>query len=651
MFDPYVAILDAKRFELAAADDTPLAIQDCVASAVAPEDGKYIVEVRESSYGGNGNCRYRLHVGNFPRPTAVYPAGGKIGEEIEVRFIGDAAGEFTQKYKLPEKIINEYGVIAGKDGSFATSWNRFRLSDVGNALEKEPNNAREQASPAEFPQALNGILQEKGDQDFFKFTAKKGQSFDVECFGRRVRSPIDPVMYLYNAGGGQIAANDDSRGPDSYFRFNIPADGDYYLMVRDHLMRGGPDYVYRVEFLPVKPRLSLSIPRTERYGQYRQQIFVGRNNRFGTLINAGRGNFGGPLVLEPEALPQGITMHAEPMPANLSTMPVVFEAAADAPLNGGLFDFIGRHQENAEIRGGFTNTSDYIVSSPGQSRYYTKTVNRLPIAVIDEIPFKIDIIPPKVPVARNGSMQLRIKVTRKEGFTGAVNVILPFRPPGIGAASSINIPGDKDEGLYPINANGGAAVGTWKIFALGSSNVGGGAGWSSSQLCPLEISEQFVLFAIDRGACEQGQETELVCKLDQKKEFPGEALARIFGLPNKAATTEMKFTKDTKELVFKVTTQKDTPAGRHKTVFCQITIPMNGENIVHNAGGTELRVDKPLPPKVEPKPMPKPVAKAAPKPAPKPAEPPKRRLTRLEKLRLEKAEKAKAAAAAAGGGE
>ena len=34
---------------------------------------------------------YRLHVGGFPRPTAVYPAGGKPGETLNVKWIGDAA--------------------------------------------------------------------------------------------------------------------------------------------------------------------------------------------------------------------------------------------------------------------------------------------------------------------------------------------------------------------------------------------------------------------------------------------------------------------------------------------------------------------------------------------------------------------------------
>lgn len=641
LFDPYVAILDSKRFELAAEDDSPLLVQDCVVSAIAPEDGKYIIEVRDSSYGGNGNCRYRAHVGIFPRPTAVYPAGGKIGEEVELKFIGDAAGEFTQKFTLPNEIIPEYGVFPGKEGNWSPSWNTFRLSDVGNSLEVEPNNDRGTATPCEFPTAFNGILQEDGDQDFFKFTAKKGQQFEVECYGRRIRSAIDPVMYLYNSKGGRVASNDDSRGPDSYFRFNVPADDEYTLLIRDHLQRGGPGFVYRVEFQPIKPSLALSIPRTERYGQYRQQIFVGKGNRFGTTINLARRNFGGELVLAPKELPAGVTMHHDKVPANMSVMPVVFEAAADAPLGGGLYDFRAHHAENAEINGGFSNKSDFVYGAPGQSLYYTKTAHKLPIVVVDEIPFKLDIVVPKVPIARNGSMNLKIVATKKEGWDETITVQFPFRPPGLGARSSIQIPKGKTEALYPINANGSAAIGAWKVFATGWGAVDGGNAFSSSALVSLEISEPFVTFAMSRTACEQGQETEIVCKLTQTKEFPGEAVARVYGLPNKAVTEPMNFTKDTEEVIFKVTTDKTTPAGRHKSVFGQITITMNGESIVHNVGSTELRVDKPLPPKVEPKPQPKAATVAKAKPAPKPpAAPPKRRLTRLEMLRLEKAKAA-----------
>jgi hypothetical protein len=73
LFDAYVAIMDTKRFEIASADDTALLLQDPFVGIIAPEDGTYIIQVRETSYGGGDNGAYRLHVGNFPRPQAVYP--------------------------------------------------------------------------------------------------------------------------------------------------------------------------------------------------------------------------------------------------------------------------------------------------------------------------------------------------------------------------------------------------------------------------------------------------------------------------------------------------------------------------------------------------------------------------------------------------
>ena len=647
LFDPYVAILNSERFELSANDDTPLALQDAYASIVAPADGKYIIEVRESAYAGGNN--YRLHVGTFPRPTAAYPAGGKMGEEVEVKFLGLPSGELVQKFALPGQAVTDFGVFAKDEGGIAPTPNNFRLFEHGNAFEAEPNNEMAKASPVELPLAFNGIIQEPKDIDFFKFSAKKGQQFEVECFARRIRSGLDPVMNLYKADGGGIAGNDDSRGPDSYFRFNVPEDGEYIVRVTDHLGRGGPDLVYRIEFQAIKPSLSLSIPRVERYGQYRQQIYVPRGGRFATLINAGRGNFGGELVLEGNDLPAGLTMLCDNMPANMSTMPVVFEAAADAPLSGKLLNFTARHAENEAIRGGFGNTADYIIGSPGQSRYRWKSVKQLAIAVVDELPFKIDIVVPKVPIVRDGSMQLKIVATKKEGWDEGISVQLPFRPPGLGAASSVNIAKGKTEVNYPLSANGGAQIKLWKVFALGTS----GGMWGSSQLSNLAIADAFVRFEMQRPACEQGQEAQILCKLNHTTPFEGEATAQLLGIPPKVAATPMKFTKDTKELVFVLKTEPASPVGKHNLI-CQVTIIKNGEPIVSRAGGVQLQIDKPLPPPPgEPKPMPKPKVeekKPEAKPKPKPKKPPKP-LTRLQKLRLAAKKRQEAKAKAAAGGE
>ena len=106
-FDPYLAIMDTNRFVLAAADDTPLLRQDCACSVIVPRDGTYVIQVRESAFGGSDRCHYRLHVGTFPRPLAVYPAGGKFGQTLEVTYIGDPSGPMKQKLTLP------FGATAG----------------------------------------------------------------------------------------------------------------------------------------------------------------------------------------------------------------------------------------------------------------------------------------------------------------------------------------------------------------------------------------------------------------------------------------------------------------------------------------------------------------------------------------------------------
>ncbi|WP_372894730.1 hypothetical protein [Stieleria sp.] len=633
MFDPYVAILDEKRFELATNDDTALALQDGFASIIAPADGTYFIEVRESAYAAGNN--YRLHVGTFPRPKVPFPAGGKMGDEIDVRFLGMPAGELTSKVQLPANPVTDFGVFAEDEGGVSPTPNPFRLFEHGNAFEQEPNNEVSQGTPVELPLAFNGIIETAGDVDCFKFAAKKGQVYEVECFARRIRSGLDPVLNLYFADGRHLAGNDDSRGPDAYIRFTVPEDAEYVIRVNDHLGRGGPDLVYRIEFQAVQPALMLGIPRNERYGQYRQQVFVPKGNRFGTLITANRMNFGGDLVLLAEHLPAGLTMQCDPMPANQNTMPVVFEATADAQLSGALIDFLARHADpNQTIRGGFVNRADYLIGEPNQSLYRWKDVDKLAVAVVDEVPFRIEIEPPKVPLVRDGSMNLKIIAHKKEGWDEDIQVQLPYRPPGVGAGPSVNLPKGQTEVLYPINANGAAEIKNWKVFALATSQ----GMWASSQLTPLEITDAYVRFELQRAACEQGKETLLLCKLNHTTAFEGEAKAELVGMPPKVGIEPLSFSKDTTELTFKVTTEGDSPVGKH-TLFCQVTIPQNGDAIVSRAGNVELQIDVPLPPPVTqpvptPAAMPEATVQAPPEPAKAPEPPPTKPLSRLEKLRL-----------------
>lgn len=629
LFDPYIAILDEKRFELKAEDDLPLLRNDAAVSVIAPADGKYTILVRDSSYGGNGAAFYRLHVGTYPRPTAVYPAGGQLGTKQKVTFKGNTVDNLVQEFQLPDKPDAEFELFATDAGGTAPSGNVFRLFPHGNSMEQEPNNEIKTATAATLPNAFNGIIETEGDTDFFKFQAKKNQTLEIECYARRIRSPLDPVVNLYDAKSRRVAGNDDSRGPDSYFRYKFPADGDYYISITDHLARGGADFVYRIEMQPVSAELELGIPRNARYSQERQRIVVPRGNRFAAVISARRSNFGGEIALDSSNFPKGVKVIAEPMASNLTTMPVVFEAAADAPVEGELIELRGHHVDPKQnISGVFTNRAD-LVRVRNNQLLWMKDVAQIPVAVVEEVPFKLDIVEPKAPLSRNGSMQLKVVATRKEGFDEPITLQFPFRPPGVGASSRVTIPKGKNEVVYPINANSKAEIKKWKVFVIGSANVGGSA-WVSSQLANLEVVDSYVDLNLARTAVEQGQETEIICKVDCKSAFDGDAKVKLVGLPPKVTTEDITFNKESKELIFKVKTDKTSPQGRHKSLFCQVEIPVNGETVVHTAGRTELRIDKPAPPKKDEPAKPKTVAKKA---EPKKEAP--KRLTRLEQLRLE----------------
>jgi hypothetical protein len=590
-FDPFVSILDKNRFELASVDDTALAKQDPFVSVVIPEDGDYTILVREASYRGADNCHYRLHVGNFPRPSVAYPAGGKRGERVKVQLLGDATGAIDQEITVPADPQANADLFIEEKQGITPSPVPFRAFAEGNILEVEPNDELKAATAAELPLALNGRMQKKGDADCFKFAAKKGHVWEIECYARRIGSPMDPVFTIYKDDKAKslIAGNDDARGQDSYLRWQVPEDGNYYIRITDHLGQGGDTYVYRVEMTPVKPVLTIGIPRVERFGQSRQTVVVPRGNRYGAIIQANRSDFGGPIELLQKNLIPGVTMIARPMHPSTTLMPVVFEAIENAPLNGSAVDLrakLSDPKQTTTIEGRFENSADFVLGEPNNAVFISGVVHKLAMAVTEKVPYRIEIVQPKVPLVRAGTMNVKVLVQRDKGFDAPLTVLFPFNPPSVGASGSITIDKGKSEGLYPINAAGDAAIGKWPMIVIGAADINGQA-WVSSQLAELEVADRFVTFDMKRSACDKGHPAQIQCTLEHAAAFEGKAKAELLGLPPGVSAAPVEFTKDTKELAFQIKTTKDTPVGSHKTLFGQTTITKNGESIVCTVGTTE----------------------------------------------------------------
>lgn len=629
--DPFVSILNKDRFELASADGSALLKQESILSIEIPEDGEYIVEVRDSAYQGRG--RYRAHIGTFPRPTGIYPAGGKAGSEVEFTLLGDVKGAYKTKATLPmSSVEGTFGVFGENGGQLPPSPNPVRISEFDNVMEVEPNNVHTEVKDvAALPQAFNGILETEGDVDYFKFSAKKGQSFRFSVFADTIGSPVDPVMNLYDAKMKSLGGSDDADGTkDSRVDFKAPEDGEYYVRIKDMLNRGGADFIYRIESLASEKTIEVTMPEMLRRNlQYRKQFDVPKGGYYAMAVNTTRRGYSGDLQFEMPELPPGVTMIAGTIPKTVSQFPILLKAAPDAAIGGGLYTLKVKGTDPANpVEGLFKQPLDLVRGPQNGVEYYTRYHDCLPVSVVEEIPFSITIDQPKVPIVRNGTMKLKVRAHRKDGYDKKITVRFPWKPPGITTPATMTF-GEKDTELeYELNASSSAEVNNWDITLLADSDAGKGVMMTASPFVKLSVEEPFVNMKLSMATAKQGEPADMVATVENLREFEGQADTQIFGLPAHSTAPVLKVDKTTGDLNIPITTSEKTPVGQHKNLFCTVTIMKDGEPILHRVGmGGVFRVDpKPKEPAPKPAETPKVVAKNEPKPKP---------LSRLEQLRLE----------------
>jgi hypothetical protein len=127
-------------------------------------------------------------------------------------------------------------------------------------------------------------------------------------------------------------------------------------------------------------------------------------------------------------------------------------------------------------------------------------------------------------------------------------------------------------------------------------------------LIPLEITEPWIQLGFNKVRADQGTAAELAAAVTVAREFEGEAGIELLGLPNNVAAEKQAITKDAKELKYAVNIAADSPVGKHTNVLARATIMAQGEPVIHNLYGIELRIDKPLPPPKDAPPPPPPTA-------------------------------------------
>lgn len=229
-----------------------------------PETGVYTLEIQDSIFRGRDDFVYRIHVGELPFITSMFPLGTRLGKKTEAEIDG---------WNLPQKTVLLDG--NGKTpGIYETNLSagkhlirplRYAVDDLPERNEKEPNGSVSNAEKLELPILVNGRISDENDVDYFSFNGRKGTRVVVDVTARSLDSPLDAQTDLLNAQGDVIASNDDradSRGPniglethhaDPYINVELPDDGRYFVRIYDVTQQGGKEFAYRLRISPLRP--------------------------------------------------------------------------------------------------------------------------------------------------------------------------------------------------------------------------------------------------------------------------------------------------------------------------------------------------------------------------------------------------------------
>jgi hypothetical protein len=265
-FQATLTLYDAQGKELAYDDDYRFH-PDPVLLFEVPEDGQYVVEIKDAIYRGRPDFVYRISLGELPYITGIFPLGARAGTAATVKLSGWNLPADTLTIDAKDMTPGIHPISVRK-GDMMSNTMPFAVETLPECLEREPNDLTQSAQTVTVPVIVNGRIDRPGDWDVFRFEGRAGQEIIAEVSARRLESPLDSVLELFDASGKRLAFNDDhedksddrkTHHADSLIRFTLPADGTYYVRLGDAQRHGGPEYAYRLRLSAPRPDFELRV--------------------------------------------------------------------------------------------------------------------------------------------------------------------------------------------------------------------------------------------------------------------------------------------------------------------------------------------------------------------------------------------------------
>jgi len=514
---------------------------DALTDFTAADDGDYLVRAFTHTYtlrpavpgmpGGGTDQHYRLTISTTPWIDSAVPSVIEPGKTVNVTVWGrnlpggkpdpdakidgvvlekatisvTAPADGKGKMKFSGRVLPAGGFADGFElrvKNAAGSSNPFLLG-IARApvvVDTGDNDTPEKAQAVNLPCEIAGVVEKRSDADWYKFTAKKGEVWNIQVVSHQLGAPTYMAFSLRNPKGKGSDVYDTPidtvttmyprrffrRTEDPYgYRFVVPEDGEFQLLVSSRASGTafGPRHTYAVRITKEEPDFQLAALGEEEYVPSVTTVPSGGSQAFNVVIGR-EGGFNAPVELSVTGLPAGVTCPPQVLAAGVRETTLSITAAAGAAEWAGAVKIIG----TATV-GGVKITREARPASivwPVQPNNNTPTMTRLdseswlcvrgkPVFTLDPSIDKADVLPGdkatiKVKVARvnpDAKAAIAVGVMQHQGRQGSE------MPQNLRVANNqpVNIAPGAAEGTFAVTVGTDVPPGTYNIVFRGQTQV------------------------------------------------------------------------------------------------------------------------------------------------------------------------------------
>jgi hypothetical protein len=537
--------------------------------------GDFLLAIHDREYRGGADFSYRLHIGEVPVVTSIFPLGLQRGTEAEIRTEGvHLSGPKSEKVKAAPDAALGSRVPLNIKTSLGTP-----LGNLNVTVGEFPESLAGQS--LQVPGTANGTIEKPGVTQTWHFSAKKGQPLNVEVEARRLGSPLDSVIEILDVDGKPVERavlrsiaktivtfrDHDSAGSgirmDTWNEFAM----DDYVLVGNELMR--------IRDLPRNPDDDC-------------QFYAINGQRVGYLGTTPSHHAQGTPMFKVSINPPGATFPSNGMPV------------------------IALPYRNDDGGPGYGKDSRLRFEPPADGEYQVRIGDARGFGGPDyayrltvrppRSDFKVRFNPTAPAVWRGGALPITVTADRLDDFDDRINVKLENLPPGFSAPATFIEAGQTSTtlALYADAKAGEVSAKHAPLKLVASADIDGkvimreATGGMPKLVEPGDI---VTTTAQSTVTIHPGQETRLLVHVDRRNGFKGRIPVDVLGLPHGVRVLHVGLNgilvteRDTSREIFIYAEPWVQPMERPFVVLAR----REGKNSEHAAKSVLLKVERPQP--------------------------------------------------------